>query len=257
MALQFIGNLLGVKANQAVNAGLEALVRFDPQGATEAEMRSMEQHLDALGQQVAQARQAYDREQKEADAIQALSHQRMAAAESLQNQVAAETDAGKKAALERSLGTLVGMLEQMAPEVDREKRDATDAQEFLEMLEGSYAEAGGKLKAARSELDRAQRDMARAAQQKQTAEQQAEAARRAAGLTQRTSGLTVALKSMQEAAARDMATADAAQSKARLLRPTKPEEEDPNIAAALAVASGRGPAPSSISDRLAALKQRG
>ena len=221
-------------------------------------MRSMEQHLDALGQQVAQARQSYDREQKEADAIQSLSHQRMAAAESLQNQVSAETDPGKKAALERSLGTLVGMLEQMAPEVDREKRDATDGcKEFLEMLEGSYAEAGGKLKAARSELDRAQRDMARAAQQRQTAEQQSEAARRAAGLTQRTSGLTVALKSMQEAAARDMATADAAQSKARLLRPTKPEEEDPNISAALAIASGRGPAPTSIADRLAALKQRG
>ena len=257
MALRFIGNLLGVKADQAVNAGIEALVRFDPQGATEAELRSMEQHLDDLGQQVAQARQAYDREQHEADAIQTLSQQRMAAAESLQSQVTAETDPAKKAALERSLGTLVGMLEQMAPEIDREKRDAVDARGFLDMLESTYAEAGGKLKAARSELDRAQRDMARAAQQRQTAEQQAEAARRAAGLTQRTSGLTVALKSMQEAAARDQASAEAAQAKARLLRPTRPEEDDPNIATALAAASGRGPTPTSIADRLAALKQRG
>lgn len=257
MALQFIGNLLGVKASQAVNAGVEALVRFDPRGATEAEMRSMEQHLDALGRQVAEARQAYDREQKEADAIQALSQQRMAAAETLEKQSAAETDPTRKAALERSLATLVGMLEQMAPDVDREKRDASEAKEFLEMLEGTYAEAGGKLKSARSELDRAQRDMARAQQQRQTAQQQAETARQAAGLTQRTSGLTVALKAMQEAAARDSADADAAMAKAKLLRPTKPEQEDPNIAAALASARGEAPTPTSISDRLAALRRRG
>lgn len=257
MALQFFGNLLSAKASQAVNAGMEALVRFDPQGATEAELRSMEQHLDALGQQVAQARQAYDRELKEADAIQALSHQRMAAAETLQCQSTAEADPARKASLDRSLSTLVGMLEQMAPEVDREKRDAVEAKSFLEMLEASYAEAGGKLKAARSELDRAQRDMARSAQQRQTAEQQAEAARRAAGLTQRTNGLTVALKSMQEVAARDQASAEAAMAKARLLRPSKPEEEDANIAAALASASGRAPAPTNIADRLAALRQRG
>jgi chromosome segregation ATPase len=256
MPLRFISNLIGVKANQAVNAGVEALVRFDPRGATEAELRSMEQHLDELGRQVAQARQSYDREAKEAGAIQALSNQRMAAAEQLQAQISAETDPARKASLEKSLATLVDMLEQMAPDIEREKKDAVDAKEFLEQLEATYAEAGGKLKTARSELDRAHRDMSRAAQQRQTAEQQAEAARRAAGLTQTTSGLTVALKAMQEAAARDQASADAAMMKAKMLRPTKPEEQDPNIASALALASGRAPAPTNLNDRLAVLRQR-
>ena len=120
--LQFIGNLIGVKTDKAVQAGMEALVRWDPQGASEAELRSMEQHLDELGQQVARARQSYDREMKEADAIQALSAQRMAAAEHLQSQLSAEPDPARKAALKRSLTTLVTMLEQMAPEVEREKR---------------------------------------------------------------------------------------------------------------------------------------
>jgi proline racemase len=41
------------------------------------------------------------------------------------------------------------------------------------------------------------------------------------------------------------------------LRPTQPKQEDPNIAAALAAAAGRSPAPQSLSDRLAALKARG
>jgi len=255
--LSFIRNLVGVKADNAMQAGVEALVRWDPQSASEAELRTMEQHLDDLGIQVATARQAFDREQKEADAIQALSHQRKVAAEQLEKQIAAETDPTRKAGLERSMGTLVTMLEQMTPEIEREKKDAVDAKDFLEMLEKTYAEAGGKLRQGRSELERARRDMARAGQQRQVAEQQAEAARRAAGLTSATSSMTVALKARQDAAARDLASADAAASKAKLLRPTQPEQDDPNIAAALAAASGRSPAPQSLTDRLAALKGRG
>src|SRR5690348_3581531 len=169
MVMQFISNLLGVKADRMVNAGVEALVRWDPQGATEAELRTMEQHLDELGMQVAQARQNYEREQKEADAIQTLSHQRIAAAEALQNQANGENDPARKAALEKSLTTLLDMMEKMAPDVDREAQDAADAKQFLEQIEAAYADAGSKLKTARSELDRARRDMTRAAQRREVA----------------------------------------------------------------------------------------
>jgi chromosome segregation ATPase len=252
--LAFMKNLIGVKMDKAAAAGVEALVRWDPKSASEAEMRTMEQRLDELGREVALARQSFNREEREADAIQALSHQRMAAAEQLQRQVDGESDPTRKAALEKSLETLVSMLEQMAPEIEREKSEAVDAKDYLTMLEQTYAEAGGKLKTARSELERAQRDMARAAQQREQADRQAEAARRAAGLTSQTSSLTVALKAMQDAAAKDLASADAQMSKARLLRPTRPEEDDPNIAAALATAAGKPTAPQSLSERLAALK---
>jgi chromosome segregation ATPase len=254
--LAFMKNLAGVKMDRVADAAVEALVRWDPKSASEAELRTMEQHLDALGREVALARQGYNREKRESDTIQALSHQRMAAAEQLQTQLNAETDPTRKAALEKSLETLVGMLEQMAPEIDREKRDEVDARDYLAMLEQTYAEAGGKLKTARSDLERAQRDMARAAQQREQADRQAEAARRAAGLASQTSSLTVALKAMQDAAAKDLASADAQMSKARLLRPTRPEQDDPNIAAAMNAASGKPPAPQSLSERLAALKAR-
>ena len=252
--LVFMKNLLGVKMNKAAAAGIEALVRWDPKSASEAELRTMEQRLDDLGREVAMARQSYDKEQREADTIQALSQQRMAAAEQLQQQVDAENDPARKATLERSLETLVSMLEQMTSEVEREKSEAVDAKDYLVMLEQTYAEAGGKLKTARSELERAQRDMARAAQQREQADRQAEAARRAAGLASQTSSLTVALKAMQDAAQKDLASADAKMSKAKLLRPTRPEQDDPNIAAALATAAGKPPAPQSLSERLAALK---
>lgn len=254
--IRFVSNLLGVKMDKAASAAIEALVRWDPKSASEAEMRSMEQNLDALGIQVANARQTFDREQKEADAIVTLSRQRMAAAEQLQRQIDAAADPAQKAALERSLGTLLDMMEQMAPDIERETKDAVDAKDFLQMLEATYAEAGGKLKSARSDLERAQRDMSRAAQQKEQADRQAEAARQAAGLSKTTSSLTVALQAMQDAAAKDLASADAQLAKAKMLRPTQPEQDDPNIAAALAAAAGTAPAPQTLSERIAALKAK-
>ncbi len=252
----FIRNLVGVKTDGAVQSAVEALVRWDPRAATEAELRTMEEHLDQLGLQVAHARAAYDKEQKEADAISQLSRQRMAAAEQLQQQWETETDPARRAQLQKSLETLVGMLEQMAPEIEREEADARDAREFLDMLEKTYADAGNKLKTARSDLQRAERDLGRAAQQRQLAEQRADAARQAAGLSGATSSLGTALKAMQDAAARDLASAEAASAKARLLRPSQPEEEDPNIKAALAAVTGQQPTPTNLGDRLAALKGR-
>ncbi|MBK1694342.1 hypothetical protein CKO09_06250 [Chromatium weissei] len=252
----FIRHFAGVKTDQAMQVGIEALVRWDPKGATEAELRAMEQRLDELGLEVAQARAAYEREKKEADAIQILLNQRMAAAELLQTQIAIEFDATRRTSLEKSLNTLLDMLEQMTPEVEREVSEATDAQSFLAMLETTYADAGSKLKAARSQLERAERDMKRAEQQREVAERQAESARRAAGLSSTTNSLNVALKAMNDAAARDLAQAQAATAKAKLLAPTRPEQDDPNLAAALAAASGALPPAQSASDRLARLKMR-
>ncbi|MCF4167179.1 hypothetical protein L2U69_16140 [Zavarzinia compransoris] len=250
----FIKNLIGVKTDQAVQSGVEALVRWDPQAATEAELRTMEQHLDELGTEVARARLALGKEKKEADAIKALSEQRLAAAESLQAQAAAANDPDRKADLEKSLARLLGLLEEMAPDIDREVGDAEDAQAFLTQLEDAYASAGTKLKEARSQLERAERQMVRAEQQRDMAERQADAAKRAAGLASTTSGLNVALKAMQDSAEKDLVAAEAANAKASLLKPTKPEEDDANIAAALAEAAG--PKPTTVTDRLAAIKAK-
>lgn len=252
----FIRNLVGVKTDQAVNGAVQAIVRWDPQSATEAELRTMEQHLDVLGRQVAEARMAFDKEKREADAIQTLSQQRMAAAEQIQGRMSSETDPAKKSQLEHSMHTLVSMLEGMAADVDREKQDAVDAGEFLHSLEETYQQAGMKLKSARDELTRAQRDMGRAEQQRDMADRRAEAARQAAGLSGATSGLSVALKAMQDNASRNLVSAEAANSKAKLLAQTKPEQDDQNIAQAMAQVQGKLPAPTNLGDRLAALRQK-
>ena len=254
--ISFFRNLVGVKTDQAVNSAIQAIVAFDPKSATEAELRTMEQNLDQIGRQVAEARQTYDKEKREADAIQTLSQQRMAAAEQLQDRMTTETDPARKSELERSLATLVGMLEGMSTDLDREKQDAEDARMFLDSLQDTYNQAGQKLKSARDDLTRAERDMSRAQQQQDMAQRRAESARQAAGLTQATSGLSVALKAMQDNASRSLAEAETANAKTRLLTPTRPERDDPNIAQAMAQVQGRLPTPTNLTDRLASLRQK-
>ena len=254
MAISFLKSLLGVKANQTVQGALEMYVRWDPKGASEAELKTMESKLDEMGMHVAQARAKYSEAQKALNTINALMHQRMTAADTLQRQFEAESDQGKKAALEKSLGTLVDLLEKMTPEVQQDEADAKDAHDFLVQLEEAYSAFGAKLKTARADLDRAQRDMERAAMARETAQQRAEQAREAAGLAQSGSSVNVALQAMHANAEKARQAADAANAKSALLKPTSPETEDPHIAAALAAAQGKQAPAASLADRLAALK---
>ena len=48
------------KFDRVADAAVEALVRWDPKSASEAELRSMEQQLNALGREVALAQQGYE-----------------------------------------------------------------------------------------------------------------------------------------------------------------------------------------------------
>jgi chromosome segregation ATPase len=254
MGLSFFKNLLGVKADQAVQSGIELYVKWDPTGASEAELKTMEGKLDELGLNVAKARARFTETQKSLDTANTLLHQRMTAADSLQAQIEATTDPARKASLEKSLGTLIALLEQMTPEVEQGKKDAADAHDFVAQLEDAYSTLGEKLKGARGDLERAQREMERARMAKEAAAERAGMARNAAGLGSSGSSVNIALKAMHDAAEKDRQAAEAQNAKAALLKPTSPETDDPNIAAALAGAQGKPTQPQSLSERLAALK---
>ncbi|HVJ51004.1 MAG TPA: hypothetical protein VM689_00990 [Aliidongia sp.] len=257
MAISFLKNLLGVKASGVIQSGIETYVKWDPKGASEAELKTMEGKLDQMGLHVAQARARYNEAQKALDTVNALMHERMTAADMLQKQLDAETDPARKASLEKSLATLVGLLEQMTPEADQDAKDAASAHDFVEQLEAAYSAFGEKLKHARADLDRAQREMERQRLTRDNAADQAEAARQAAGLANSGSSVNVALEAMHAAAERDRLRAEASNAKASLLKPTVPEQDDPNISAALAAAKGGSAPPTSLADRLAALRSRG
>lgn len=228
----------------------QALAKFDPEGMSEAGMRQLEENVDNLATETAQARQEWLKEKTEYDEISKLYEQRLQAAEILQGKVE------KGEATEQSLMTLVQMLEDMKPEIQREKEEAEYAEQIFKELEESTKQAAEQVKNARVEFEQVRRELKRASLDKQRAERDEERAKRLAGIRQGGNQLGSAMEALKKNVDKRSAEADAAKMKARLFVKDDPEKDDPTIAAALAEASGDTKDDQmSITDRLAALKK--
>jgi chromosome segregation ATPase len=246
-----------LKKTEDVQTGfMQLLVQFDPEGATEAEIGQLDEALTKITVQMIGAKKDYDRELKEAQEIQKNYDLRVAAAERLQTQMDAEADAAKKAAIEKSLATLVADLEQMLPKVEREAREADEAKSYCDDLTSAVKTASERLKTARANLSDAQRRMNSAQLQARKAAEQEERAKMLAGITKQATTMGTALEAMTKRA-EDLETQAAAhKEKAALLTPPK-HDEDPLIAQALRDAAGEKPVETvSLADRLAALKKK-
>ncbi len=249
----FLKSFGQVKVSDAVQTGIDALVRWDPKGASQAELIEMEKYLDALGKRVVAARDALDKETAQYEQVNGLYAQRFAAAHKLEEQLGAESDPARRASLQTSIETLVGQLEKQKPDLDQHAQDRSSAEDLVRQLEDTYGAAAEKLKTAKEDLSRAEREIQRAALEKERAQEMAAAARQALGLTQTTGGLNTALDAMHRQAEKAHQEAEAARLKAAALKISAPEKDDPNIAAALALVSGKPAGLPNLSDRLAAL----
>lgn len=251
MNLHFFGSYASTKVKDAAKSAVDALVAFDPEGATQAQIDLMEKSLDSLGLKLSDVKRQYDEAKAHLDAAAKLNDTRLAAAELLQQQIAAG-DASKQ----KSLDNLLTIVEQAQPELDGLKKDEADVKGYLDELQAAYSNAAEKLKAARRQLDQAHRDMERAGLAETRAKDRAETAAIAAGVRTGGDTLNVALDAMQRKTQAAQDAAAAANLKAATLAPQDHEKEDPAIAAALAAAAGAPAAPQSSADRLAALKNR-
>lgn len=251
MNLHFFGSYASTKVKDAAKSAVDALVAFDPEGATQAQIDLMEKSLDSLGLKLSDVKRQYDEAKAHLDAAAKLNDTRLAAAELLQQQISAG-DASKQ----KSLDSLLTIVEQAQPELDGLKKDASDVKSYLDELQTAYSTAAEKLKAARRQLDQAHRDMERASLAESRAKDRAETAAIAAGVRTGGDTLNVALDAMQRKTQAAQDAAAAANLKATTLAPQDHEKEDPAIAAALAAAAGAPAEPQSAADRLAALKNR-
>jgi len=249
------GNFIKHYGKNKITAGISALndaiVAFDPEGATEAAIAEMEENFDQINREFSKAKQEWSREQQEADAIVKLYDQRLAAAEHLQGQLAEDPN---NVQLNDALGQLIDTLEGMSEDVAREKEEAADAKEIMDELDETVKLYAAKLKNARADTKKAARMMEKAKRTEERAEAKAERAAQMAGLKAKSGGISSALESMNRQAAEAQANADAAKRKAALLGPTTIDDNDA-VAAAMAAVSGDTPAPTSVADRLAALRK--
>ncbi len=228
----------------------DAIVKFDPEGASEAEIAAMEEQFDQVNREFSKAKTEWKKEQAEADEIVELRDKRIAAAEVLQG----KADGGDSNA-EAGLLQLLDALEDMQDDIEREVEEAADAKEVMDELEETVNMFATKLKTARSDMKKAAQKMKKASQQSKRAEEKAERAAMLAGLKQDTNKLGSALASMNRQAEEEQAKADAATRKANLLGKSKVEENDA-VAEAMAAVSGEAPKPTSAKDRLAALRNK-
>src|SRR5437660_7340495 len=85
--LSFTKCFIGVGGEQAATALTTAMVKMAPETATAAELKNMEQNLDAAGQLISRLQRELADERYAYDAINARYTQMMGAAENLQHQI--------------------------------------------------------------------------------------------------------------------------------------------------------------------------
>ena len=250
--LDLFKNLGRAKAHQASEKMAELLASADPDGMTEAAILEVESQFRTVSEEVARARADYQKEKKEFDAVDALQNRRMKAAEKLQADLDADPGNGEIGA---ALEELLKLMEEAVPEIERERREADDALELLDALEGSAKQMAEEMKNLRETANRAKRDMLKAEQEREAALRREETAQRVVGIKQRSSSYSKAVEAMERAASSARQDADAAQLRARLLAPVEAEKNS-LIEQAMAAADGEAPASSgSLSERLNRLKQ--
>ncbi len=256
----FFGSFSKEKLNQVGQSFTQKIVAWDPETASQAEIEEMIRELDKITAEAGKALAEYEREQREADTIRKNFDRYMAAAELLNRQVdEAKTsgDTAKSEQLGRSMDKLIGELESMKPEVDRELNEANEAKAYFDEVKGLAEMTAGKLKNARQMLDRAKRDMRRSEIDQQRAKARADKAEGLAGLRRDSSSLGIALEAMNKQAEETKAKAAASDMKAKLL--TTPEKDkDDHIEAALkmvATDSTHKALPENFTERLKALKE--
>jgi len=237
--LSFTKCFIGAGGEQAATALTTAMVRMAPETATAAELKNMEQDLDAAGQLISRLQRELNDERHAYDAINARYTQMMGAAENLQHQI--DTASFLKDPLQASLATLVAQIEEMVPQLDQDKHDINSTQALLTEAEAAYRAKASALTGAKAKLTRAKNDMAHATLEEQRAASRAETVRALADLSSSNgsgSGINVAVDAMTRTAQATRGRAAALDMKAKALSGAKTAEEDPNIAAAMAAAAG-------------------
>ncbi len=237
----------------------QKIVAWDPETASQAEIEEMIKELDKITVEAGKAKTEYEREKAEADAAQKNYDKFLAAAEILHKRLEDAQGSGngsQAAQLEASLNKLLGELEDLRPEVERELAESQEAASYYEEVKNLAEITATKVKNARAMLDKAKRDMKRAELEKQRSAQRAEKAEKVAGLRTESSSLGVALAAMNKQAEDARASAASSDMKAKLLT-TERDSADEHIKAALDEVSGVQQTKNvSFADRLASLKKK-
>lgn len=255
MSFSFFRHFIGGQGDKIVDAVTVAAVRWDPKTASLAQLREMEDDYDKANGLLQQIRQETVNFDKEIAVEQREYDDRKAAAQLLLSKQAAEPDEARKAAYEKSIGSIVADLETRKPRLEHDKEQAARMHAQLDTAQAAVEEKMQDLTEAKTRLADAERTMRLNELEAQRAKAEAERAAQLEGLRGKgSSGLNTALDAMQNAADKASRQAEAARAKADALgHAAKGPAGDANVAAALAEVRTGTSANASVADRLAHL----
>lgn len=244
------------KAGEVLDEFTSAVVAFDPDTASKAQIAMMQAELSKLAKRLAEAETEVRREHRETGNLRSTYDRYITAARTLQQKIGmADTD-GDRAELEFSLAKLIDQLERLKPEIAREQQEDRDAEVWAAELRMSFEDLAAKLKTAESDLRSAKRRMETSQLQQQRAAERDQRNSSAAGLTTALSTISVALDAMNKETSRVRTESEALELKVKVLQGDR-LEHDPHIRAALNDASPKQLVDGgSLNDRLAKLEDQ-
>lgn len=212
--MSFLSNFFKVQGKNVKKALNQVIVEFDPEGATEAEIRTLEDHFNDLLVKLGNAQVELNRERQEADHAKLTYNKYMSAAEKLNAQIEAG-DTSSEIAI--ALAEALDFLEKHVPEMEREEQEAKEAEEYFNEIKQTAEVLRDKLLSAKRSIESAKKDMDKAKMRKERAAAKAENAAALAGLRDSTSSIGEASKAMLERAEKEKAEAVALETKAQML----------------------------------------
>jgi chromosome segregation ATPase len=250
MKMAFSLNYLRTKLNDAQKALTEAVVAWDPEGATEAQIAEYSEKVDELARVASKAQRELEEDKNKATVARQAFELKRKAAGILSGKIDATTegDTAKAQTLETSLNSLVDELETLKAEVADLEAMAADSEAYYNERVAKHALGVDKLKKARSALAQAVREQQRAKDFRERQEERKAEANAAAGVSDDLDTVDIALNAMKRNSAKDREAANAARMTADAL--STGTAADAEIAVALAEAAGEVKPAVSARDRL-------
>jgi chromosome segregation ATPase len=242
---------LGRKLFQDVRTDMKQVIAsWDPELATDVEIEQMEREFDKINLEVTRAKKEMEREITEYREKRYSYDQILASAKLLQDQ----------GHMEKAMKQM-DRAESMVADLEKEKNEADEATEYFMSLQKELNEFGRKIAVSKQTIEAKRRQAEMAKLKARNEERKAENAKILAGLKEHTSGMASLAQIYDKQREQAEMHADAARRKAEVFTATAPsahQEEDPEIAAAMAAVSNKPTVSTeSFEDRMARLSKQG
>ncbi len=193
-ALGFTGEMAKTKIVDSAEGFAKILVKLDPKGASETQLRIMREQLEKASLVLATKRVELDKEQKEADAAEAEYNKYKKAAQLLNDKITA--DPSLEATQGKKLDELIAKTKDLKAAFEKEKLEADAVREIVEILDETINAKFEQIKQAERALGSVQREI----EKQKIIEDNAKAKEDLEELTKSTNDFSFAVEAMNEEA---------------------------------------------------------